>query len=58
MSSTFAIIIFKMSRTYKRNSDWHVPKIFKRFNRQEERNKQNLREGKEIPNFRTRDKWE
>jgi len=53
-----------MSRTYKKKLVvWFkggVPSWFKRMNRREERAKQNqaLKEGKEIPIFKTRDAYE
>ncbi len=57
-----------MSRTYKKKlslggsaeSPRGVPSWFKRMNRAEERAKQDqaLREGKEIPTFKTRDAYE
>jgi hypothetical protein len=54
-----------MSRTFKEPPPknyyiCNVPKWFKRLNRQEERAKQNqaLRNGEELPRFRTRDAWE
>lgn len=48
-----------MSRTSKKQGHG-VPKWFKRLNRQEERAKQNqaLRVGRDIPIFKTRDKYE